>query len=132
MSPNMKLGKPKNVKSDKSWVVLEDKKLVEKILKSMGDEDKKSIFTSVIQEPRTIPDIIKISKIPQTSGYRKINALIDDGLLIPQGYLTASDGKKTMQYGAIFDDLKIMLDKNKVVVSVHMQQIKKQAIPKNI
>ena len=128
----MKIGKPKNVKSDNSWVVLENQKLVEKILKSMGDEDKKSIFTSVIQEPRTIPDIIKISKIPQTSGYRKINALIDDGLLIPQGYLTASDGKKTMQYGAIFDDLKIMLDKNKVVVSVHMQQIKKQVIPKNI
>ena len=114
------MGKPKKVKSDKSWVVLEDKKLVEKILKSMGDEDKKNVVTSVIQEPRTIPDMIKISKIPQTSGYRKINALIDDGLLIPQGYVTTSDGKKIMRYGAIFDDLKITLDKNKVVVSAHM------------
>ena len=123
MRPNVETGNLKKVKQDKSWVTLDDQRFIEKILKSMGDDDKKNIITCVIPELRTISDIIKMTKIPQTSGYRKINALIDDGLLVPLGYSTTSDGKKITQYGAIFDDLKIMLERNKVVVSAHMQQV---------
>ena len=123
MKSHAEIRKSKKVKSDSTWVTLENSRLVEIILKSMGDEDKKNIITAVIPEPRMIPDIIKIAKIAQTSGYRKVNALIDDGLLIPQGYFTTSDGKKITQYGAIFDDLKITLEKNKVVVQAHMQKL---------
>ena len=106
-------------KPDKSWITLEDPRLVELILRSMGDEDKKNIITSVIPEPRIISDIIKITKIPQTSVYRKINLLINDGLLAPQGYFITSDGKRITRYGAIFDDINIALEKNKVIVSIY-------------
>ena len=123
MKTHAETRKSKQVKSHNTWVTLENSRLVEIILKSMGDQDKKNIITAVIPEPRIIPDIIKIAKIAQTSGYRKVNALIDDGLLIPQGYVTTSDGKKITQYGAIFDDLKIILKKNKVVVQAHMQKL---------
>lgn len=122
MRTSIEMGKPNKVKHDKSWVTLDDQQFIEKILRSMGDDDKKNIITCVIPELRTISDIIKITQIPQTSGYRKINALIDDGLLVPLGYSTNSDGKKITQYGAIFDDIHITLEKNKVVVSAHMQQ----------
>ena len=115
--------KLKQVKPDKLWVTLEDPIFVELILRSMGDEDKKNIITCVIPEPRIISDIIKATKVPQTSGYRKINALIKDGLLIPRGYLITSDGKRIVKYTAIFDDINILLEKNKVVVKIHLQQI---------
>ena len=128
MQSHVETRKLKSVKQDKSWVTLEDPRLVEIILKSIGDEDKKNIITSVIPEPRTISDIIKITKIAQTSGYRKINALINDRLLVPQGYFTTTDGKRITKHSAIFDDVNILLEKNKVVVRVHMQKIKTSAI----
>ncbi len=104
--------------NEKKWITLEDSRLVEMILKSLGDEDKKNIINAAIGEPRIISDILESSKIPQTSGYRKVNALIDDGLLIPQGYVIIHDGKKVTKYKAIIENINISIEKNKVVVRV--------------
>ena len=103
---------------EKKWVTLEDSRLIELILRSIGDEDKKNIINAVINEPRIISDILEISRTPQTSGYRKVNSLIDDGILVPGGYLTTRDGKRVTKYKAIFENISISLEKNKVVVKV--------------
>ena len=108
---------------EKRWVTLEDPHLIEIILKSVGDEDKKNIINAVIDEPRTISEILDSIMIPKTSGYRKINALIDDGILIPQGYTITSDGKRVTKYKAIFDNIRILIEKNKVIVKIHTTQI---------
>ena len=107
----------------KQWVTLEDPSLIEIILKSVGDEDKKNIINAVIDEPHTVSEILDIAMIPSTSGYRKINALISDGILIPQGYDTTHDGKRVTTYKAIFDNISIMIEKNKVIVKIHTAQI---------
>lgn len=109
--------------SEKRWVTLEDPNLIEIILKSVGDENKKNIINAVIDEPRTISEILDISMIPKTSGYRKINALISDGVLIPQGRDTTHDGKRVTTYKAIFDNISILIEKNKVIVKIHTTQI---------
>lgn len=108
---------------EKRWVTLEDPNLIEIILKSVGDENKKNIINAVIDEPRTISEILDISMIPKTSGYRKINALISDGVLIPQGRDTTHDGKRVTTYKAIFDNISILIEKNKVIVKIHTTQI---------
>ena len=107
----------------KQWLILEDSHLIEIILKSVGDEDKKHILNAVIDEPHTISEILDISMIPSTSGYRKINALITDGMLIPQGYDTTHDGKRVTKYRAIFDNISILIEKNKVIVKIQTTQI---------
>ena len=108
---------------EKRWVTLEDPRLIEIILKSVGDEDKKNIINAVIDEPRTISEILDSIMIPKTSGYRKINTLIDDGILIPQGHTMTSDGKRVTKYKAIFDNIRILIEKNKVIVKIHTTQI---------
>ena len=108
---------------EKRWVTLEDPHLIEIILKSVGDEDKKNIINAVIDEPRTISEILDSIMIPKTSGYRKINALIDDRILSPQGYTITSDGKRVTKYKAIFDNIRILIEKNKVIVKIHTTQI---------
>lgn len=109
-------------RNEKKWITLEDSRLVELILKSLGDEDKKNIINTVIDEPLIISDILEINKIPQTSGYRKVNSLIDDGLLVPQGYLTTPDGKRVTKYIAIFENFVISIEKNKIIVKVQPTQ----------
>jgi hypothetical protein len=101
-----------------NWVAIEDAYLAKLILGSFGDEDKKNILNSVLDEPRIISDILEIAKIPQTSGYRKVNYLIDNGLLIVQGHITTHDGKKVSKYKSIFENVTINIEKNKVVVKV--------------
>jgi hypothetical protein len=120
-------------KSEKKWVTLEDSRLVELILKSLGDEDKKSILNSVMADSRIISDILETCNIPQTSGYRKVNSLIQEGILVPHGFVETSDGKRVTKYKSVFDNISIEIEKNKVVVKVeptlesmkesHMMQI---------
>jgi len=105
-------------RNEKKWITLEDSRLIELMLRSLGDDDKKNLINSAIGEPMIISDMLELSKIPQTSGYRKINALIDDGILIPQGYVTTHDGKRVTKYKAVFENISISIEKNKIVVKV--------------
>ena len=101
---------------DDKWVTIEDQHLTQTILEAFGDDDKKKILTTLTSEPRTIYDVLDICDLPQTSGYRKINSLIDAGLIIPMGYVTTNDGKKVSKYVSVFDNLKIDIVRNHILV----------------
>ena len=105
---------------DLDWMVIEDQSLTKVILESFGDEDKKKILTAVLDEPHIISEILDICSIPQTSGYRKINSLINDGLLTTKGFITTSDGKRVNKYISVFDNVRINIIKNKVIVKVKL------------
>ena len=77
-----------------NWFTIDDSKISQVILESFGDDDKSSIINSVIDEQKIISEILEHCKIPQTSGYRKINQLIEDGILIPSGFETSNDNDK--------------------------------------
>ncbi|CAE6497163.1 MAG: transcriptional regulator [Candidatus Nitrosotenuis sp.] len=102
------------------WVTIENQKLTEIILDSFGDDDKKNILTTLNGESMIISQIIESCRMPQTSGYRKINALINDGLLTIDGYVSMPDGKKVSKYKTIFDNVKIDIVKNKITISIHL------------
>lgn len=108
----------KSKHQERKWITIEDSTLVKLILESIGDEDKKNILNAVIDEPRIISDILEVSNIPQTSGYRKVNGLIQNGMLIPQGFLTTRDGKKVTKYKSVFENISIEIVKNKVFIRV--------------
>ena len=103
---------------DPHWVAIEDSSLAKLVLESFGDEDKKNILNTVLDESRIISEILEIAHVPQTSGYRKINSLIDSGLLTVHGYITTHDGKKVNKYKSIFENVTINIEKNKVVVKI--------------
>ena len=72
--------------------------------------------------PLVISDIIEKSKIPKTSGYRKINFLINHGLLVPNGFELINTGKKVTKYEAIFENVRMDIDKNLVVVKIQLKK----------
>ena len=109
-------------KGTDNWIVIKDQDLAKIFLESFADEDKKAIIGTVLDESLIIADILQNCKVPQTSGYRKINQLIDNGLLISNGYEIATDGKKIKKYETIFDNVKMDIERNIVVVKIQLKR----------
>lgn len=108
------------VSDGETWLVIDNPVLTKVILGSFGDDDKKKILSTINGNSLIISQVIELANIAQTSGYRKINALIDDGLLVPSGYVSGSDGKKIAKYRSIFDNISIDIVKNKITISLHL------------
>jgi predicted transcriptional regulator len=104
----------------KEWIAIEDSHINRIILEAIGDDDKKNILNAVLDKPRIISEILEICKIPQTSGYRKVNNLIQNGLLIINGHELTDDGRTINKYQPVFDNIQIHVEKNKVVVQVQL------------
>lgn len=109
-------------KGSDHWITIHDQTLAKIFLESFADEDKKAIIGSVLNDSLIIADILEHCKVPQTSGYRKINQLIDNGLLISNEYAMSTDGKKIKKYSAIFDNVKMDIERNVVVVKIQLKR----------
>ncbi len=112
----------KSKRSYSNWVTLKDQELSKTFLESFADPDKKVIIGSVMDESLIISDIIEKCQIPQTSGYRKINSLINNGLLVSSGFELAQDGKKVKKYETIFDNVIMDIVKNIVTVKIQLKK----------
>jgi predicted DNA-binding ArsR family transcriptional regulator len=107
-------------KSHPYWITIKDLSLTKLILETFSDKDKNNILNTVIDEPRIISEILEILKMPQTSGYRKVKSLIDNGLLITQGHINTRGGKKVNKYRSVFGNVRINIKKNKIIVQVQI------------
>jgi hypothetical protein len=108
--------------SSSNWISMKDPELSKVFLESFADQDKKAILGSVMDDPLIIAKILENCNIPQTSGYRKINFLINNGLLVSNGFELAQDGKKVKKYETIFDNVKVDIVKNDVAVKVQLKK----------
>jgi len=118
----------KTAQTNSDWFTIHDAQLSKVFLESLGDPDKNSIMNSVIDKPMIVSDILRVCKIPQTSGYRKINSLIKYGLLVPNGFDVTKDGKKVTKYETLHNNIKIDIEKNNVEIKV---QMKKQSLERS-
>ncbi len=115
------IGIEKSKRFESNWVEIKDPELSKIFLESFADKDKKVILGAVMDKPLIIAKILESSKIPQTSGYRKINFLIDNGLLVSNGFELTHDGKKVKEYETIFENIKVDIVKNNITVKVQLK-----------
>ena len=108
----------------KSKKDLEEKRLTilessinQSILKAFSDDEMSKILNASIGEPWTISEILEKLEIPKTSGYRKINILIEEGLLIKVGQEFTKNRRSVDKYKSLFDNVNIDFN-NKVTVNV--------------
>lgn len=108
----------KSETQDSDWITLQEPSIIKLILETFADEDKKMILDSVLYESKNILEILEITKVPKTSGYRKINSLIDDGMLIVQDSHNVRDMKNGKKYKSIFENVIINIYKNNVIIKI--------------
>lgn len=96
---------------------ISDPELSQSILKAFSDDEMSKILNASIGEPWTITEILEKLNISKTSGYRKINFLIEQGLLIKSGYDLTTNRRTVDKYKSLFDNVNIDFN-NKVTVNV--------------
>lgn len=100
------------------WLVIINKYLTELVLKTFADEDKKLILDLTRDNAETIPSILVRCNLPNTSGYRKMNQLIDDGFVVPVGLAESFEGKRAILYRSIIRKLQLIINKNEIVARI--------------
>ncbi|MGY5148795.1 MAG: transcriptional regulator [Candidatus Nitrosopumilus sp. bin_68KS] len=103
-------------KSDKRFTIY-DSAINQSIVKAFCDDEMSKILNASIGEPWTIAEIIEKLNLPRTSGYRKINFLIDQGLLVKTGIGFTDNRRAVDKYKSLFDNVNIDFN-NKVTVNV--------------
>ncbi|HLC09991.1 MAG TPA: hypothetical protein VJJ01_02625 [Nitrosopumilaceae archaeon] len=99
------------------WLTLEKQSLVNLILETFADDDKREIMYSTLYSPKTITEILDICKIPKTSGYRIINSMIENYLLVPTS--STKNGQRTLKkYSSTIENVQIETIKDKIFVRV--------------
>ncbi|MFB5628839.1 MAG: transcriptional regulator [Nitrosarchaeum sp.] len=101
--------------NEKYNVIIIEQKLIDLILQACGDPETRRILHSLFDNELTIPQILNESQTPKTSGYRKIENLIINGLILESGKVL-SESKKISKYKCIFDEIKIGMKKEGIEI----------------
>lgn len=104
--------------SSETWLVINNKVLTELILKTFADEDKKLILDFTRNNSQTIPKILSLCNLPNTSGYRKVKQLIDDGFVIPTGMAETFEGRRALLYRSIIQKVQVYINKNDIITKI--------------
>lgn len=108
--------KSKKDKIEKRFTIL-NSEINQSIIKAFSDDEMSKILNASIGEPWAISEILEKLEIPKTSGYRKINFLINKGLLIKVGHEFTENRRTVDKYKSLFDNVNIDFN-NKIIVSV--------------
>jgi sRNA-binding regulator protein Hfq len=104
-------------KSDGKYLVeIINSDLTDLILESFGDLETRKIIFTILENEYTIPEILEESQVPKTSGYRKIENMIINGLIIESG-IVLSESKKISKLQCIFQEIKLNIKKEKISVT---------------
>ncbi len=97
-------------------ITIVDPKLLDFMLEMFGDVETRKMIIILLKSEHTMPQIIKESNIPKTSGYRKIENLIINGLFVETGKIL-SESKKISKIQCVFQEIIIDIKKEKIVIS---------------
>jgi len=100
---------------DKYLVEIIDSGLKDLVLESFGDSETRRIISCILENEYTIPEILQKSKVPKTSGYRKIENMIINGLIIESG-IVLSESKKISKLQCVFQEIKLDIKKEKICI----------------
>jgi DNA-binding transcriptional ArsR family regulator len=97
-------------------LLIKDKKMINIILTILADEELRDIFNIMKEKPVSAQEILKNTKIPHTSFYRKINWMLENKLVIIDSVQETKDNKKYSMFRAIFDDITIKLQRDIITI----------------
>ncbi len=119
-------------KNNSFTVKILNNELIQKVIENFGDQETRLMLQSIMSEAHTTPEILKISNVPKTSAYRKIENLILNGLIVEDSKIK-SESKKISKYVCVFEQLSILFN-NSISVDARLAKdhVQKSTILKKL
>ena len=93
--------------------IVDNPKTVKRIMRVLGDVDSSKVINYLLFNTSTIQNIAKKMRIPTTSGYRKIEEMIELGMIVENGYIISrKTGRKIKKYTSPFKSISIIINKS--------------------
>lgn len=109
----------KDAKGSPKSLLIKDKNLTNLIFETYGNEDKKAILMAVAESALSIARILKKVNLAQSTGYRIIGSLINDGLLAEiEKTEHKTNGKRVSVYKATIPTLDIRINKSTIEIEI--------------
>lgn len=99
-------------------VTVHNPNLTETILEMLGDSDYRKILDELIGKSRTTYEILDNLDMPKTSAYRKIEMLVNAGLLVENGKVEGDSGRPAVILTTLYRGLDVKIIKNKIKVQI--------------
>jgi predicted transcriptional regulator len=97
-------------------MIVNSHKLRQAILSTLADEEMVKILNCSMFRSIPVNNIIKECNIPHTTAYRKINWLLERGLLLVDKIEITPDGKKYSLVRSVLKSLVVKYESNKLIV----------------
>ena len=97
-------------------LIITDEKLRQAILEALADRESLKILDAAVFHARSINEIIRETGIAHTTAYRKVNMLLDKGLLVVERTKITPDGKKYSEVRSTLRSFNVKYDLGELVV----------------
>ena len=86
------------------------------VLIALADNEMMKILDSAMNQSKSVNEILKETNISHTTGFRKINWLLNEGLIILDKIIITSDGKKFSLYRSTLKAISVKYEDTTVIV----------------
>jgi len=97
-------------------LIITSEKLRQAILEALADKESLKILDAAMFRPRPINEIIRDTGIAHTTAYRKVNSLLEKGLLVVEKTKITADGKKYSEVRSTLRSFNVKYDLGELVV----------------
>jgi hypothetical protein len=91
---------------------------IDAILEAFADGWSTKIICSTIERAKTVGEICTEEGLPQSSCYKRIKRLVDDGLMIVEQRILTGDGKKSATYRSSLSFVSVKMVDGKINLRV--------------
>jgi DNA-binding HxlR family transcriptional regulator len=97
-------------------LIIGNEKLRQAVLAALADKESLKILNATMFRPKAINDIIRETEIPHTTAYRKVNSMLEQGLLVVEKTKITPDGKKYSEVRSTLRSFKAKYELGELVV----------------
>ena len=102
------------------WVEIKDPAMVDTIVSTYGNALNRKILNSCATKPHTMMEILRSTKVPQTTGYRRTLYLIKGQFLFSHHEIQRG-GKQIKKYLSTFKEIEFHISKDQELIRVKFQ-----------
>ena len=103
-------------------ITILDDFLKRKLMDTIGDDESRKVLTAMTDKNRTTSDVLRLRKISTTSGYRKVNALIRDGVLIQTKRKMVENRRPVDQYTTFYHKILFEVKKDDLSLEIFVNK----------